>query len=81
MQIPELIETWRIAKAINWTTDKTTRMFRAMGIGGRVSGRRDTYVSREYFESAMPHIYSVFVAKFEAGELLSKRGGRRNRRQ
>jgi hypothetical protein len=81
MQIPELIETWRIAKSIGWTTDKTTRLFRGMGIGGRVQGRRDTYVTREFFEAKLPQIYLLFVRKYEAGELLSKRGGRRNRLQ
>lgn len=80
MIIPELIETAKVARAIGWTTDKTTRFLTRLGVASRVKGYRDTLVCREQFEATMPQIYRLFVTKYESGELSSKRGRRIIRR-
>lgn len=79
IQIPELIETWRIARTIGWSTKKTTTFLAKQGLAGKVKGWRDTMVIRTQFEATMPHIYRLFVEKYEAGELCSRRGGNRSK--
>jgi hypothetical protein len=80
VQIPELIETNMVARVIGWTTRKTTKFLLQTGMAFRPDGWRDAMVVRETLEAQMPSIYKLFVQKYTAGELLSKRGRRPIRR-
>lgn len=74
MRIPELIETWKIARAIGWPTEKTRLFLEEAGIATRPAGCKHNFiVIREDFEVAMPRIYEIFVRKYEAGEISTKR--------
>jgi hypothetical protein len=74
IQIPELIETWKIAQAMHWPTAKMTAFLRDTGVATRPTGcKRNFIVIREDFEATMPRIYAIFVRKYTAGEIGTKR--------
>ena len=72
IKIPEIIETWKIAQAIGWGTGKTTKMLRDEGLATRL-GKRNHVVMRADFAATMPAVYRIFVDKFTAGEISTKR--------
>jgi hypothetical protein len=74
VKIPELIETWRIARAIGWNTRKTTKFFASAGLAEHVIGHVEHMVVRSDFEATMPVVYRIFVREYEAGKLTSNRG-------
>jgi hypothetical protein len=74
IKIPELIETWRIARAIGWSTRKTTKFFCDAGLAEHVIGHAEHMVVRSDFEATMPVVYRIFVREYESGRLVSNRG-------
>lgn len=74
MKIPELIEVWKIARAIGWPTKKTRLFFYDAGLANKVGTHREALVVRADFESTMPVVYAIFVKAYAAGSLLSSRG-------
>lgn len=72
IQIPELIETWKIAQALGWPTTKTTAFLRDAGLATKVC-KRNHLVFREDLEAIMPRVYRIFVDKYRAGGISTKR--------
>lgn len=72
--IPELIEVWRIARAIGWTTQKTRLFFYDAGLAQKIGAHHETMVIREDFQATMPAVYQVFAKAWKTGKLTSGRG-------
>jgi hypothetical protein len=72
IKIPELIETWKIAQAMNWPSKKMTCFLREAGMATRPC-KHNFLVFREDLEATMPRIYRIFVDKYRAGEIATKR--------
>lgn len=79
--IPEIIEVWKIAQAIGWTTEKTRRFLRGENMAMTVGNGR-AYVMRSVFETTMPTVYRIFVSKYLTGQISSRhrRGPRKARK-
>ena len=74
VKIPELVEVWRIARLIGWTTAKTRRFFVDAGLASRIGKNTEWMVVRVDFEVVMPTLYRIFAESYARGELLSRRG-------
>lgn len=74
--VPRMIETWRIAKHLRWSTNKTAKLLTDMGLTIQASAKHEYRVVRDDFASVMPTIYSSFRADYLAGNLCSSRSGR-----
>lgn len=72
--IPELIETWKIARAIGWPSQKTLAFLRDNELEVVSGKRKNKVVFRSEFEARMPQVYRLFVEKWSNGELTSRRG-------
>jgi hypothetical protein len=75
--IPELIEVWKIARAIGWPTKKTRLFLYDAGLAQRIGLHREALVVRSDFQGTMPVVYEIFAKAYSSGKLLSRRGGRR----
>lgn len=72
--IPELIEVWRIARAIGWTTPKTRLFMYDAGLAQKFGSHHETMVVRLDFQVSMPTVYQIFVRAWKDGLLTSRRG-------
>jgi hypothetical protein len=72
IEIPELIETWKIAQAMRWPSKKMTNFLREAGMATRPC-QHNYLVFREDLEATMPRVYRIFVDRYRAGEISTKR--------
>lgn len=72
--IPELIEVWRIARAIGWPTKKTRLFLYDAGLAQRIGLHREVMVIRSDFLAMMPVVYGIFAKAYMRGDLVSRRG-------
>lgn len=74
VKIPELIEVWRVARFIGWSTPKTRKFFIAAELASRIGSNTEWMVTRAEFSATMPTLYALFVEAYSRGELVSRRG-------
>jgi hypothetical protein len=74
VEIPELIEVWKIARAIGWPTKKTRLFLYDAGLAQKVGAHREVLVVRADFQASMPVVYEIYLKAHIAGKLLSSRG-------
>jgi hypothetical protein len=72
--IPELIEVWKIARAIGWATKKTRLFLYDTGLAQKIGNHREAMVVRADFQATMPVVYDIYVKAHVSGKLLSTRG-------
>lgn len=72
--IPELIETWKIAKAAGLNTEKMSKLLGDMGLTFQAGKRCSHLVVRREFAAASPTLYGIFAEAYKSGAILSRRG-------
>jgi hypothetical protein len=76
-KLPLLIEVWKIAKVLGWTTEVTRDRFVRAGIALKIPGARDWYIIGVKFETTMPALVDPLLNMLESGGLLRTRGNRK----
>jgi hypothetical protein len=77
--IPELVETWKIARAMGWGPDKMASWFQREGLVIQSGKGCARLVKRDELQANFSFVYDKLVEANRAGLLLSGRGGARAR--